>query len=153
MRKIVIFDVDGTLSDATHRRHYVVEPYPPVLGWKKDFKKFIELQTLDPPFIFTVTLAQKLAVDHDVHIVTGRHANHRKDTETWLRHQGVPYCALHMPRMGNRAFDRDDNLKREWLHSFKDRDKVIAVFEDRDRVVKMWREEGIQCFQVAEGDF
>jgi hypothetical protein len=26
-------------------------------------------------------------------------------------------------------------------------------FDDRDRVVKMWREEGIRCFQVDYGDF
>jgi len=28
-----------------------------------------------------------------------------------------------------------------------------VVFDDRDRVVKMWRENGIRCFQVAEGNF
>ena len=28
-----------------------------------------------------------------------------------------------------------------------------AVYDDRNKVVAMWREEGIQCFQVALGDF
>jgi hypothetical protein len=29
----------------------------------------------------------------------------------------------------------------------------IMVFDDRNQVVKMWRERGIVCAQVAEGDF
>ena len=37
-------------------------------------------------------------------------------------------------------------------HNF-DIGNVLGVFEDRDRVVKMWRDLGITCFQVAEGDF
>jgi hypothetical protein len=31
--------------------------------------------------------------------------------------------------------------------------EVLCVFDDRDKVVKMWRENGINCFQVAPGDF
>ncbi len=30
---------------------------------------------------------------------------------------------------------------------------VFAIFDDRDKVVKMWRELGVACFQVAPGDF
>ena len=30
---------------------------------------------------------------------------------------------------------------------------VLYVFDDRDRVVKMWREKGLTCLQVAEGNF
>ena len=27
------------------------------------------------------------------------------------------------------------------------------VFDDRDSVVKMWRDQGLTCLQVAEGNF
>jgi hypothetical protein len=30
---------------------------------------------------------------------------------------------------------------------------LIAVFDDRDKVVKIWRNNGVRCCQVAEGDF
>ena len=30
---------------------------------------------------------------------------------------------------------------------------VVAVFDDRDKVVKMWREIGLTCMQVAPGNF
>jgi hypothetical protein len=29
----------------------------------------------------------------------------------------------------------------------------MCTFDDRDKVVKMWRDNGIICFQVAPGDF
>ena len=34
-----------------------------------------------------------------------------------------------------------------------DKDDIFAVFDDRNQVVDMWRDNGITCFQVAEGDF
>ena len=29
----------------------------------------------------------------------------------------------------------------------------LMVFDDRNAVVKMWRDKGIPCLQVADGDF
>ena len=29
----------------------------------------------------------------------------------------------------------------------------MRVLDDRNQVVKMWRENGLTCLQVAEGDF
>jgi hypothetical protein len=34
-----------------------------------------------------------------------------------------------------------------------DRMRLMCVFDDRDKVVKMWRDEGVACFQVAPGEF
>jgi hypothetical protein len=49
----------------------------------------------------------------------------------------------------------DDELKESWLNNPEiiDKNRVVAVFDDRDKVVKMWRKNGIPCFQVAEGNF
>ena len=32
-------------------------------------------------------------------------------------------------------------------------DNVAMVFDDRQQVVDMWRDNGLTCFQVADGDF
>jgi hypothetical protein len=32
-------------------------------------------------------------------------------------------------------------------------DEVFLVVDDRDKVVKMWRDLGLNTFQVAPGDF
>jgi len=39
----IIFDVDGTLTDVSHRRHYVT-------GGNTDWGKFFDEMVNDPPF-------------------------------------------------------------------------------------------------------
>ena len=34
-----------------------------------------------------------------------------------------------------------------------DKKDIFCIFDYSDTGVKMWREEGLTCFQVAEGDF
>jgi hypothetical protein len=48
----------------------------------------------------------------------------------------------------------DDDLKQGWLDTlFTNKEDVFAVFDDRNKVVDMWRSNGLNVFQVAEGDF
>ena len=48
----------------------------------------------------------------------------------------------------------DAKVKEELLTQVKaDGYEPILAFEDRERVVDMWRRNGIQCCQVAPGDF
>ena len=51
---------------------------------------------------------------------------------------------------------KDDLLKKGWLNDIfpgEKKDRILCVFDDRDKVVKMWRDEGLTCMQVAEGAF
>ena len=53
-------------------------------------------------------------------------------------------------------FMPDDKLKQGWLDDLwpdDKKDNIVCVFDDRDKVVQMWRENGLNCFQVAEGAF
>ena len=48
----------------------------------------------------------------------------------------------------------DDDLKQNWLDSlFSNKDDIFAVFDDRQKVVDMWRSNGLNVFQVADGNF
>ena len=50
----------------------------------------------------------------------------------------------------------DDKLKKEWLDElfpFPNALDIVCVFDDRDKVVKMWRDNGLTCMQVAPGNF
>jgi hypothetical protein len=53
----------------------------------------------------------------------------------------------------------DDNrkdciVKKEIYETFiKDKYNVLFVMDDRNQVVNMWREQGLTCFQVADGNF
>ena len=56
------------------------------------------------------------------------------------------------------SFTPDEILKRDWLNSLESehgitKEDILCIFDDRDKVVKMWREEGITCMQVAPGAF
>lgn len=49
---------------------------------------------------------------------------------------------------------KDSVVKRElYEEHIKGKYNVLGVFDDRNQVVEMWRELGLPCFQVAEGDF
>ncbi len=73
-------------------------------------------------------------------------------TERWLREQCLPDKPLYMRKAGDY---RDDNiLKIELLQQvLADGYEPIMCFDDRNRVVKAFRDAGIPCAQVAEGDF
>ena len=146
---LVIFDLDGTLSDSSHRQHFVQQR-------PKDFKSFYEQAAYDPPN--DPVLNTYLALDqeaHDLILVSGRPNDYREITEEWL-HEYVwifRMTLLFMRKSGD--FRPDYEIKREILY-----DNIIPVygkpglaFDDRDQVVQMWRAEGIPCFQVAEGSF
>ena len=48
----------------------------------------------------------------------------------------------------------DEIVKKEiYEREIKGKYDVICVFDDRNKVVDMWREEGLLCCQVAEGNF
>ena len=46
----------------------------------------------------------------------------------------------------------DEILKEKWLLEIGKKN-IMCVFDDRTKIVNMWRRNGINCFQVAEGDF
>ena len=48
----------------------------------------------------------------------------------------------------------DEEVKKEIYEKYiKSWFSVVMVFEDRNKVVDMWRNEGLLCSQVREGDF
>ncbi len=64
----------------------------------------------------------------------------------------MPPGPLYMRKAGDHR--DDDKLKIEMLARVRaDGFDPIMAFDDRNRVVKAWREAGIPCAQVADGDF
>ena len=119
---------------------------------------------------------------HTIEIWSGRSSQCSKETLNWFEtHMGLGHDSriteierLHMWSTGLIGRCRDEGLfvqvklrlrleghyvndnllKGLWLaHSRSFNWCPDLVFEDRDRVVQMWRNEGIQCCQVAPGDF
>jgi FMN phosphatase YigB (HAD superfamily) len=146
-KPLYIFDLDGTLADISHRRHLVEAP-------AKRWRDFYAACTGDVPNEPVVRTAQGLTIaGAEVWVWSGRSDEVQLETEEWLRRHVCTHSLLRMRQA--KDHQPDVKLKRSWLQSMDpvDRARLVAVFDDRDGVVRMWRAEGVACFQVAPGNF
>ena len=149
-KKTVIFDLDGTLALIDKRRAISTKD-----NGKMDWGTFLDPKNinLDEPNIPVITIAQMLnGLDFNIVIFSGRSDVTKWTTRAWLVKHKVPYNKLVMRDKKNH-FVPDNRLKHMWLNTLVDKDDVFMVFDDRQQVVDMWRDNGITCFQVADGDF
>lgn len=157
---IIAFDLDGTLADNTHRRHYV-------MGKKKDWDTYNSLMHLDKPNNQIVKLARCLldeSIRHKIKIIilTARFESFREDTEDWLFMNGLEFsdtfiCYLKGMYMRKDGDYRPDHIiKLELLEQAKKDlkdDDVAFIVDSQDEAVKMWRDNGYTCLQCNYGDF
>ena len=141
MQKTIIFDLDGTLANIDSRRDISMKP-----NGKLDWDVFAapnSILALDKPNAPVIKMAQMFKADgFKIVIFSGRNDRGFDATVQWLNDFKVPFDLLVM---------RPDKLKM--LDAFVDIDDVFLVVDDRDKVVKMWRDLGLNTFQVAPGDF
>lgn len=145
--QVIIFDLDGTLADISHRRKFLDQAKP-------NWRKFNDNMGGDVPNISIVTLYKTLweSGDYEVIIVTGRNEQYRRITEQWLTWNDIPFVRMLMRADNdNRA---DHIIKQEILNGLLAEGKDIAfTVDDRQQVVDMWRSNGITCLQCDVGDF
>ena len=148
MKKIVIFDLDGTLALIDKRRAISTKD-----DGKMDWKKFFDpdMVDLDDPNTPVITMANLLSSNHRIWILSGRSDVMKKATLDWLLKHDVIFDHLQM-RPQNHLYLPDNDLKQMWLDGIG-KDNVAMVFDDRQQVVDMWRQNGLTTFQVADGDF
>ena len=142
--KTVIFDLDGTLCDITHRMHFIE-------NGNKDWDGFYKACPADVPK-YPIIEIKGMCHDagHRIIISSGRSENVREETEAWLQRHDVFYHELLM--RPDACFVPDQALKKAWLDQgvFGDKADILFVIEDRDRMVKMWRDQGLTCLQVEQ---
>lgn len=148
--KTVIFDLDGTLA-LIEKRRALADKGNGKMNWDIFFDpKNIQLDKPNWPVILMAQTLKKAG--HSVVIFSGRSKATKDATRTWLNLHKIPFDVLKMRPEG--TFTPDDVLKQNWLDQlFPDKDTILCVFDDRDKVVKMWRDNGLSCFQVAPGNF
>lgn len=161
MKPLYIFDLDGTLALIEHRRHFVEGPV-------KDWPAFFAACVNDVPNIPVIRTLQALRVSGaEVWIWSGRSDEVRAQTIEWLCIHGCfgrssgflpawPFGAPERFRMRKAGDHQPDvKLKSTWLSEIEPPEyaRLTAVFDDRASVVKMWRDAGVPCFQVAPGEF
>lgn len=149
--RAVIFDMDGTLVDVSHRVHH--------LDGEKDWKAFHDAMEYDTPVEAIVLLARIVKAarlngeELAVLVVTARHDDPRYErmTRDCLMLHDVPFDRLYM--RADTDTRPDHVIKREILQRILDDgyEPVLAV-DDRPEVVKMWRDHGIVTLQCAPDD-
>ncbi len=151
----IIFDLDGTLADIENRRKLAVKA-----NGKMDWDIFFSsrLVETDEPKESVIEMARVLSnAGHKIAILSGRSKATKQVTMDWLDKHEVPFNVLKLrPTSHPWKFMPDDKLKQGWLDDLwpdDKKDNIVCVFDDRDKVVQMWRENGLNCFQVAEGAF
>jgi len=171
----VIFDIDGTLADIEHRRHFVE-------GKKKDFDSFNAAMVNDTPNAPIVDLLHMCLAGWDSQVIfcTGRMEQYREVTRNFLldkcevegylslvdesdrwecKYRRMVEDALDViliMRPDERRHDPDHQIKQEMLDEILkivDKKNITFAVDDRQRVVDMWRSNGLTCLQVAEGNF
>lgn len=144
----VIFDIDGTLSDPTHRLRFITEQEP------KDWDAFYAACGDDAPINEALDVLAVLDAEHKVILATGRVESTRETTLEWFARHRI--YADEMPLYMRKDGDHrpDTVVKREMLDQMRaDGWEPTLAIEDRASVVAMWREAGLLCWQVAEGNF
>ena len=156
-RKTVIFDLDGTLDLIDSRRFLATNQVTGKMDWDIFFDP--KNISLDQPNTPVITMAQTLhSQGFRIVIFSGRSKATYRTTRQWLIQNDVPFDDLHMrpndrDTGGHWHFMSDNKLKQHWLDTLVDKDDIFAVFDDRQQVVDMWRDNGLTCFQVADGNF
>lgn len=142
----IICDIDGTLADIEHRRHYVTSK-------PKNWPAFQSLAHKDVPFEPIAVLVRSLAtLAHRIILCSGRGEQERVTTEAWLAKHQITHSKLYM--RAEKDYRADDVIKEELLdRMLADGFRPQIVFDDRARCVALWRRRGIICAQVAEGNF
>jgi hypothetical protein len=139
--KTIIVDIDGTVALNDGAR-----------GWYEYDKVYMDKAHVD-----ICDLVEMLADHEDVSnlvFLSGRSEDCRYETEKWLDRNFPMRQNLYELYMRASGDHRDDAIVKYELFDKHLRDRNIwLVLDDRDRVVKMWRELGVRCLQVAPGNF
>jgi hypothetical protein len=155
---MIVFDLDGTLADCEHRRHFVdwhkTDYSVPYHIWKANWPAFYEACDKDALIIPTITLFNFLTGHYEIQIWSGRCESVRAKTNYWLMKHGVNDLTIlnniKMRPIG--ANTPDDVLKERWLDEAIAVGKTIDfVFDDRKKVIEMWNRRGIFVFDVSQG--
>jgi phosphoglycolate phosphatase-like HAD superfamily hydrolase len=143
----VIFDIDGTIADVEHRRHFV-EQKP------ADWKSFRAETVNDTPMQWVVDVAKRFIAQGDhVAFFSARNESEREITEKQISEWvGDGHKGLFLRPDGD--YRPDEEFKSDLADTFEEMGGTIdLVFDDRNKVVDMWRKRGTTVVQVAEGDF
>ena len=144
----VVFDIDGVLSDAAGRQHFIEGGG----GRRKDWDAFFEACGDDPLIEEVGRLLELLDDGLQILLLTGRPIWVQPQTLAWLEHYGLRWDCLVMRDFGDYMAARE--FKRWTIADFRRYGFDLRLaFEDDPRNRDMFRDEGIPCVYIHSGYF
>lgn len=139
----MIFDLDGVLSDAASRQHYVE-------GGRRDWEAFFEACGDDAVIEEVGRLLSLLDASLPVVLLTGRPLRVQPQTLAWLDRYGLRWDLLIMRDFGD--YEAARGFKRRSVDALRAMafDPLLA-FEDDRRNVEMFRDASIPCVYIHSG--
>jgi predicted kinase len=132
----IIVDVDGTVADMSGIRT--------AFQWAKVSE--------DKPRHSIVSLVNLLSTNNKIIFLSGRDGVCYKDTFYWLQNLFSFPITLFMRTPNDMRLDSVIKEEIFWK-SIANSYNVLYCIDDRNQVVDLWRSMGIECIQVASGDF
>lgn len=130
----IVFDIDGVLADNRHRFKLIEQP-------KKDWDMYYDLMGADPVIEPMAEILDKLAMEHNIFLCTGRPSKYRQRTKSWLESAGLWDQVYRLFMRPDGSFLPNPDIKREHAKIITEEyGPIHMVFEDDPRSVAVWKE-------------
>ncbi len=141
--RAVVVDIDGVLSDAVSRQHYLEAP-------SRNWRAFFDACGDDPVIEEVKVLLDLLDPVLRVVLLTARPERVHHLTEAWLGHYAIRWDLLIMRPWGE--YDMAREFKQSTVYDLRRAgfELELAIEDDR-RNVEMFRREGIPCLYKHSG--
>jgi phosphoglycolate phosphatase-like HAD superfamily hydrolase len=139
----VVFDMDGVLSDAAGRQHYLEYP-------RRDWEAFFRACGDDELIDEVATLLDLLDDELRIVLLTARPSRVQTQTLGWLDRYGLPWDVLIMRDFGD--YEASRVFKRRTVEELRAYGfELRLAFEDDRRNVDMFHGSGIPCIYIHSG--
>jgi len=139
----IVFDMDGVLSDAGSRQHYLEYPY-------RDWEAFFRACGDDELIHEVARLLDVLDDDHRIVLLTARPIRVQPQTLAWLERYDLRWDLLMMREFGD--YMASETFKRRSVGELRRYGFDLRLaFEDDPRNVAMFHREDVPCVYIHSG--
>src|SRR5688572_5229738 len=139
----IVFDMDGVLSDAAGRQHFLEWP-------ARDWEAFFEACGDDALIDEVARLLDVISSEHRIVLLTARPIRVQRQTLAWLRRYELRWDLLVMRSAWDYESSRD--FKRRSVAELRGYGFDLRLaFEDDRRNYLMFHQEGIPCIYIHSG--
>jgi phosphoglycolate phosphatase-like HAD superfamily hydrolase len=141
--RTIVFDMDGVLSDAAGRQHYIEYPFP-------DWEAFFHACGDDELIAEVARLLDVIDDDHRIVLLTARPIRVQPQTLAWLARYQLRWDVLIMREYGDYMAARV--FKQRTVSELRRREFDLRLaFEDDPRNVHMFHTQDVPCIYIHSG--